>query len=374
MRSAEGIFAVCGRACLPDGIQENWLLGVENGVIVCSAPADSGDARLFLNRAGNDILRLPDGLLAPAFVDIHCHAGGGIFAYEDPVSVMEYHRAAGTGAMLQSLYRDIGYAGMKRAVGLIGEAMRHDCGILGVHLEGPYLEPTLGSKTGGLILPDPSAYRALLDSGIIRTWTFAPELEGTDRFCREITARGTVAAIGHSAAGVGAVHRAAENGARLVTHLFNASGTSHGAGCWRGTKDVSFDGACMLEDSFWYEVICDEGGIHVRHDMIRLLEKTVGLTRIVGITDCFGGKQENTGDVNIQNGEIAGSRMTMRKVAENFLHMGYSLTEVFRLTAYQPACAIGMDATVGSLLTGRRANILLIDAALHSVEWICVVK
>ena len=360
-------YAVYGRACLPDGLHPDRVIGVEDGVIALSAPAASIQAENWLHGLPDGVLRRcdPEQILAPAFVDIHCHAGGGYMAYENPAAVMRYHRAHGTAAMLQTLYRDIGVDGMLRGIGRIAQAMREEQGILGVHLEGPYLNPALGSMAGFALSPDPAVYNRLLQHGVVRMCTFAPELEGAEALCRALASRGIVPAIGHSAAGRRFVRRAVEAGARVVTHVFNASGHSEG-NVPRGTRPFGFDEACLLEDALWYEFICDSGGLHVRHDGIRLLEKTVGLHRMVAITDCCGEWQGE--DVNFRNGELMGSCMCMQHVARNLLHMGYSLPQIFRLTSYQPACAIGVQHLVGSLLPGRQANLLLTDPGLEKIE------
>lgn len=361
-----------GCTVLPDGIRENWLTGTDGGSIVCSAPADSARAKEFLaKRSEQEITRLPaDRLLAPAFVDIHCHAGDGIFSYEDPKFVMDFHRKHGTGSMLHTLYRDIGHEGMLCGIEKIKTLMQTDRGVLGVHLEGPYLNPAYGCKVNGKgDTPEPEKVRELLNTGVIRMWTYAPEVEGTDAFCREIVSHGVVGAIGHSAASLADVQRAAKDGATVVTHLFDATGMTDGPITYRGTKNLTFDEACMLEDGFFYEIINDRVGIHVRHEMIRLLVKTVGKEKVVAITDCFGGEQESGGDVNIQGGEISGSRMTMLDAARNFLAMGYSLSDVFGFVAKNPAKAIHAEALVGSIEEGKQDKLLCVSPDLSTVEW-----
>ena len=101
--------------------------------------------------------------------------------------------------------------------------------------------------------------------------------------------------------------------------------------------------------------------------MIRLLIKIVGIERIVGITDCFPGGEEGR-DVNFTNGELSGSRLTMDAVARNFLSLGLSLPEVFRVTAYNPAHALRLQNRIGRLCAGCRADLLVTDEKLKEIE------
>jgi N-acetylglucosamine-6-phosphate deacetylase len=296
-----------------------------------------------------------------------------VISHEDPQAVMTYHRKNGTGAMLMTMYRTLGHEVTLEGIEKVKEAMKNDKGILGVHLEGPYLNPALGTAVAADVpRPDKNIYGKYLESGIIKMCTFAPELEGSAEFCRDLVANGVKAAMGHSAATYEQVHAAVEAGASVVTHVFNASEKTEGPISYRGTKNLDFDEACLLEDGLYYEVICDKKGIHVRPQMIKLLEKTVGKDRIVGITDCYGyDTVEETGeDVNIDDqGEISGSRMNMTCVARNFLALGYSLADVFAITSYNPACAIGVSDILGEIAEGKRANLLITDEKLSSVRY-----
>ena len=368
-----GRSALCGRAVFPDGIRDNWLLGIENGIIVLSCEKDSSGARAFLDALAPDkIVCYNDHILAPGLVDIHCHGGNGYLSHHEPLKVMAYHRANGTGAMLQTLYRNLGIDGIYEGELKIEAAMEKDKGILGIHLEGPYLNPGLGSKAGNADMPDPKVYPKLFAGRQVKHCTFAPELDGACEFCRYIKSLGVAAAMGHSCASVEEVRAATEAGATIVTHLFDATGTSDKGMNIAGTKDLSFDDACMLQDGLYYEIINDKNGIHVRHDMIRLLEKTVGRDRIVGITDCFCAAPEGDEDVNFENGELTGSRMTMIGAARNFLKLGYPLHDVFNITSRNPAIAINMQDKVGSLEVGRYANVLAVSEDLSVFEWASV--
>ncbi len=347
------IYALVGRAVLPGGEEPDGAVVVRNGTIVYAGPRRSASLP-------ENIMETDGCIIAPGFVDIHCHAGGAFLGYDDPAAMAAHHLRHGTTGLLCTFYRDLGHEKTLRAIEGVKNAMKTSLNLLGVHLEGPYLNPAYGSKAGFSTPVSREKYEQYAASGIIRQWTFAPEVEGTDTFLADITSWGIVPAIGHSAASPEQVYAAACGGARIVTHLMDATGYSISPARYGGTQELSFDHAALLCDNLYYEIICDRNGVHVRHDMIRLILKTVGAEKIIGITDATTEDSSDT-DVNFLDGELTGSKLTMDQVARNFLSLGLSLHEVFQITAANPAKAIGMEHRIGSLAPGRAADILLID-------------
>lgn len=350
-------FALVGRAILPSGEEPDGAVIVRGDTIVYAGERSGA----LLPEA---VIEAADCVITPGFVDIHCHAGGAFWGYDNPAAMAAHHLRHGTTGLLCTFYRDLGHEKTLRAIEGVEEAMKSASNLLGVHLEGPYLNPVYGSKAGYSTPVCKEKYAQYAASGLIRQWTFAPEMEGTDAFLSDICGWGIVPAIGHSAASPEQVYSAARGGARIVTHLMDATGYSISPTRYGGTQEVSFDHAALLCNNLYYEIICDKNGVHVRHDMIRLILKTVGVERIIGITDACTGDASNT-DVNFLDGELTGSKLTMDQVARNFLSLGLSISEVFQITAANPAKAIGMDHKIGSLAAGRRADILLIDSNCH---------
>ncbi len=296
--------------------------------------------------------------LIPGFIDIHCHAGGDIWVYEDPETAAKYHLQHGTTGLCCTLYRDLGIGEILAAQEKIKDAMLDTPNILGVHLEGPYLNPRYGSKPSEKPLEAMrEEYMPLLETGIVRHVTFAPEVPGTDRLLSDLLHMGIVGSIGHSEASPEQVRRAVDSGAQCVTHLYDATGASITPTRWDGTIEVDFNMAALLCDSLFYEIICDSMGVHVRRELLQLTKKLVGASRIIGITDACGGPG-GSGDVNFEDGELMGSKLTMDQVAKNFHAAGFSMPEIAMATAGNAARLLGIYQDRGSIDPGKRADII----------------
>lgn len=351
-------YALKGNIVLPNRVLSGAVI-VENGIIQ-DVTGQVGDIR------AEKIYDFGGEYIAPGFVDIHCHGSPFDMGHTHPQKAAMYHYQRGTTSMLFSLYRNLSFNDTLAAIDRVKAAMATAKNILGVHMEGPYLNPDLGSKAAKKVKIIKDEYEKIADCGIIKQWTFSPEIDGSVEFCKQIAARGIVPAIGHSAASLDEVEAAVSAGAKIVTHLMDATGASYSPSRYAGTKEVDFDSACMLQGGLYYEVINDYNGIHVRHDMIRLIIKTVGIDRVIGITDCFTGEGE--GDINFENGELSGSLLTMDAVARNFLRLGLSLPEVFRITALTPAAALGLENKIGQIKAGNCANLLVFDKNLNNLR------
>ena len=313
------------------------------------------------------------GLLAgPGFVDEHCHAGGDCWAYEDPVGMAKHHLLGGTTTLLCTIYHDIGVQGALDAMEKVRTAMRQNApgNIAGLFFEGPFLNPKYGCAFDKIRPVDPAEYTRYLREyrDILKLWMAAPELDGAKTFMDAVTAAGIPLAIGHSEADAACVADAVQRGARIAVHLCNATGTAISPSRWDGTLEVSFDVACMLQKELFCEIINDENGVHVRHDMIRFIIQAVGLDRVIAVTDaCTGAKDD--ADVNIVDGDLFGSKLCMNQAARNFRNkIGLTEPEVFRVCALNAARALGMDKDVGSLAAGKQANIVLLDQAYQVRE------
>ncbi len=362
------------------GILEDGALVMDGGRIVGLGPA-----REIGIPAGSRVIDGAGLIAGPGLVDIHCHGGGAIWCYEDPVAVAKHHLAGGTTSLCCSLYHAQDFPTTVKAIGLIRKACeeKNPGNIVGIHFEGPYLNPKYGASARTARAPDPVEYNTYLElaEGLIRQWSFSPEVENIEAFADTVLGKGITMSFAHSEASPELIFKYAQKGVSVCTHIMDATGCSVVPTRWAGTREVGFDEAIMLCDSVMTEVIPDERGVHVRPLMCKLILKTVGIDRIIAITDCATqggfdetskGTESGTGeaadspDINMVGEELCGSRLLMYRAVRNFMnHTGIGLVDAFRIGARNPAKAIKMLDEIGTLEVGKRADVILVDESFN---------
>ena len=347
-------YTLIGTVVLYDRVVTRGALCVKDGIVVYAGEREAAPG------IDGKVYDVGDCIVAPGFVDIHCHAGGIYPVHEDPYKASHHHFIHGTTSMLCTIYRGFTTDEYLTFIDRIKAAMPECGNIKGVHLEGPYLNPFYGAEPSAEgDIPVRENYMKIAATGMIKQWTSAPEVPGVFDFISDISNCGIVPSIGHSSASPEEVSEVVRRGAKIVTHLFDATGKSVEPTRYDGTIEVSFNAACLLQDGMYYELICDEKEIHVRGDLVRLAAKCVGKDRLIAITDACEGESDET-DVNIVNGELYGSLLTMDRVAKNIRALGFTLPEVFMMTSATPAEAIGLEM-VGRLEEGYFADVLVLD-------------
>jgi N-acetylglucosamine-6-phosphate deacetylase len=217
------------------------------------------------------------------FLDIHCHGGGG-HAFGDTDAgtraAFSAHHAHGTEHVVASLV-SLPLDELDRAMDVVRVAMTHQQGIVGVHLEGPFLAPERrgAHDPAALAEPTPQMVADILDivGDDLRQITIAPELPGAMDAIRAFREAGAVVAVGHTSADAAVTKAAFEAGASLLTHGFNAM-----AGVT--ARAIGPVGAAIADPLAHIELIAD--GIHVDPTIIRTLFATVP-ERIVLVTDAM---------------------------------------------------------------------------------------
>ncbi len=317
----------------------------------------------------------PGAILTPGFVDIHGHGGGG-FSYESDESDIRaaraLHLARGTTRAVLSLVS--GSLEHLTAQAARIAAMTHtDAGILGTHLEGPFLDPGHRGAHDPAALQEatPDAVAALLaaGAGTIRQITVAPELPGAPKTIRTFVDAGVAVAVGHTGADAEATRAAFEAGATILTHAFNAMPPLH----HRAPGPV---GAATADPRVTLEVIAD--GVHVDPELIRILFAAAP-GRIALITDAMAAAGARDGrytlgelEVDVVDGvarvagtsTIAGSTLTQDAALRVALKAGIDLPSAVDALTRAPAEAIGVDDRLGILREGFAADAVLLDAAL----------
>ncbi len=327
--------------------------------------------------AGMPVERLaPDLILAPGFIDVQVNGGGGVLFNDTPDlptlrTIARTHRRFGTTALLPTLITDTD-AKMRAASAVVRAALAADePGILGLHLEGPFLNPARkGVHPEALIraiseddlhfLCDVTPRPLLL--------TLAPERVGAPAIARLVQA-GVTVSIGHSAASWEEARLALEAGARGFTHLFNAMPPLAG-------RDPGTLGAALDSDGF-AGIIAD--GHHVHPANLRLAVRAKGAARLMLVTDAMAsvgselaafrlhGRMVRVtgGRLTAEDGVLAGAHLDMAAAVRNaVVLMGIPLADALHMAAAAPADFLGL-ADRGRLRPGAHADAVAITEAVN---------
>ncbi|MGO1166232.1 MAG: N-acetylglucosamine-6-phosphate deacetylase [Janibacter sp.] len=314
------------------------------------------------------------GTLAPGFVDMHCHGGGGasftVGDAEQAQQVADAHLAHGTTSIVASLVTDE-VSELERHVQVLAE-LTGDGILAGVHLEGPWLSRDFcGAHEPSLLRPpSPGDVDRLLTAGgdALRMVTIAPELDGAIDAVRRISGAGVVVGVGHSDATWEQAREAIDAGATVATHLYNQiRGLHH--------RHPGPMAALLEDDRVWLELISD--GVHVHPAMLRLA-RTSAPDRIALVTDAMGAAAAADGDyhlgpIHVQvregiartpTGAIAGSTLTMAGAVRHSVASGFTLEQSVDAATRVPAAALGL-ADVGRIEADTRADLVVLDADLE---------
>ncbi len=352
MNHAEPAWLVHGRLLTPTGIRRG-AVGIRGHRIVevSRQPSRSGrrvDAR--------------GCYIVPGLIDLH--------VWGDPDLVARDAVRAGTTAFLSAIGPASPEELAKQFVRHAARRSEHagaEC--LGIHLEGPFINPARGGALASRWLRPPRLkelsrlHRA--GRGALKLVTIAPELPGGARAIRWCAAHGVVASLGHSAASAEQAATAAEAGARAVTHVFNGMAPLH-------HRHPGLMDAALTDDRLTAMVILD--GVHVSPQAFQLLVRCKGPARIVLVTDSIrrqagsGGPrflrsaQARGGAFYTTSGRLAGSRLTMLEAVRNAARFGkMNLADAVRMATANPARLLGMERERGALLPGRRADLAVFD-------------
>jgi N-acetylglucosamine-6-phosphate deacetylase len=349
----------------------NGVVLIERGIIT-----DFGEAGEVEVPAGLPVVDAKGTYIAPGFVDIHCHGGGGVWSWEQPRTFALAHLKHGTTAILPTFTynetREQVQGGLQTILEAMDSREPFANAIVGIHMEGPYINKKYGAITSPIRPVDPNEYKEILRvaGDRIKVWTLAPELEGQEAFVDEAAKYQISLSVGHSEATAEQIFRFVPQGLRIGCHCTNASGTTPSPSRYGGTREVGVDEAVLVHDDIYAEVIPDAEGVHVRPLMLKLIHKAKGTDRVIIITDAMpeaGVNNGNDSDLNWNHlGHLAGSRLTMDKAVRNMMrHAEIGLVDAFRMASLNPAKVIHMDDLMGSIERGKLANLILIDGEIN---------
>ena len=306
------------------------------------------------------------GILAPAFIDLQIYGAYGkllaVYPEADALfKLNEYCRSGGAVYCLPTVATNT-YEVFHRSIDAIRDYWNKGGeGILGIHLEGPWINSVKrGAHIESLIhSPSVQQVKDLLEygKGVIRMITLAPEV-CSQQVIDLILSYGVIISAGHSNATYEQAKSSFTNGATTVTHLYNAmSPLQHRA--------PGLVGAAMDDEKVMASIIPD--GHHVDYAAIRIAkhvmkERLFVITDAVTETDKGGYQHYLVGDKYEAGGILSGSALTMGKSIQNLVnHCGIELSEALRMCSLYPARVIGLEKEIGKIEKGYKAKLVLLN-------------
>jgi len=324
--------------------------------------------------AGYRQQQLPGYMLAPAFIDLQIYGGNGRLFSADLTTdaleaVYEYCLQGGCTQFMITLATN----SIEKFLQGMEVARSYQAGggkgLLGVHLEGPYINPARkGAHIEKFIKkPTREEIQLLLEKGkgIFRMMTLAPEQ--CDRDCIELLLQhGVIVSAGHSNARYGEAIDAFYQGIPAATHLFNAMSPLQ-------SREPGMVGAIYDNPDVRSSIVCD--GIHVDFASVRISKKIMG-DRLFFITDAVAEVQYGEyvhvfkGDrYTLPDGTLSGSSLTMLQAVKNGVEKaGIPLPEALRMASLYPALVMGQENKHGSIRPGARADLILLDDQLNLLQ------
>ena len=371
-----------GHVISPDGMIRNGSVLIRDGIIIGVSDHD-------LEMPGAMVLDAGGRYISPGFIDIHVHGGGGYDFMDNTVEafleIAKTHARYGTTALFPTTLTG-STEDIVRTLKTYDEAYPlNESGseFMGIHLEGPYFAMNQrGAQDPRWIRdPDPKEYEYIVSqSGSIKRWSAAPELEGAIPFARYLKSKGILASLAHTDAIYEEVLEGFENGYTLATHLYSGmSGvTRRNAYRFAGAVESAF-----IIDGMDVEIIAD--GIHLPATLLKLIFKIKGPGKIALITDAMRAAGMPPGESvigNIQTGikvivedgvskmpdrkSFAGSVATADRLVRTMIQMAdISLSDAIQMITMTPASIMKISSHKGSLIAGKDADIVIFDEYIN---------
>jgi len=317
---------------------------------------------------------LGGALLLPGFIDVQVNGGGGVLFNEAPTvatirRIGAAHRRYGTTGFLPTLISDEP-AVMRAALVAVEQALAEGVpGLLGIHLEGPYLAPARKGVHDAKYFHVPGSEElALLCAPHrgIRLITLAPDRVPPESI-RALADAGVIVCAGHTAADYATTRVALDAGVRGFTHLFNAMTPF-------GSREPGVVGAALEDPDSWCGLIVD--GHHVHPVSLRVAIAAKARGKMLLVTDAMPPVGADSPEY-VLNGEtiivkdgicqtaqgvLAGSALDMAAAVRNTVQMlGLPLDEAVRMASTYPAEFLGLGASHGRIAVGYVADLVVMD-------------
>ncbi len=315
-------------------------------------------------------------IATPGFIDVHIQGAGGADVLDNTEEALRtisatLARVGTTGFLGTTVVKPKeDNAHLKLMRSFTGRELG-GAKLLGIHLEGPFINI---KKKGGLaedaIYPSsPGELEEILDAtgDSLKMMTIAPELPGNLQIIRELVKNGVIASFAHSDASYEEVKEGFNAGISHVTHIFNAMPPLH----HRAPGPLS---AIFENDKVSVQIISD--GHHLHPSIVNLIYKLVGEERCICITDgmhgiglpdgryIYNGREyeSRNGAARYLDGTLIGSTMSLGNIAFKFMEFtGCGLEAAVNSVTKNPAALLKMNDRIGSLETGKSADIVILN-------------
>ena len=350
------------RLVMPEGVRDDSCVVIEDDRIaeICERPP-----------ADAEQIDLSGLTLLPGFIDVQVNGGGGRLFNDDPsvetiAAMAAAHRRFGTTGLLPTLISD-DFSVVEHAISAVDDAIDSGVpGVLGVHIEGPFLSRTRrGIHLASMLQPfDDRFIEVLCSARNGRTLvTVAPECIAPQQIER-LVAAGVIVSAGHSDANYETVRAALDAGMTGITHLFNAMSQLT-------NRAPGMVGAALEDPNIYAGIIID--GHHIHPATFRVGLNAKGVDRLMLVTDAMptvgadcdqfmlqGRAIRLEGDRLVsEDGVLAGSTLTMATALANAIAQGrLSLPEAARMATSTPARFLGLEGETGAIEAGLRADLV----------------
>lgn len=321
---------------------------------------------------------LNGNVLLPGFIDVQVNGGGGVLFNDAPTidsirRIGAAHRRFGTTGFLPTLVSD-DIEVMRAALDAVQESIDAGvAGVLGIHLEGPYIAAARrgAHDAGHFRVPDAREIDLVCSLRGGRTvLTLAPEC-ATPGLVKTFSERGVIVCLGHSDASYEQARAALDAGARGFTHLYNAMSPLQG-------RAPGMVGAALEDRDSWCGIIVD--GHHVHPASLRIAVAAKPSGKLMLVTDAMppvgaeavqfmlAGQRVITRNGRCENeqGSLAGSALDMASALRNTIAwLGVPLAPAARMASTAPADFLGMSTSRGRIAPGLVADLVELDADLQ---------
>jgi N-acetylglucosamine-6-phosphate deacetylase len=362
------IALIHGRVLTADGWRNDLAVLLDGERIVDLLPLS--DPRV----SAATVHDLHGAMLLPGFIDTQVNGGGGVLFNDAPTvetirRIGTAHRRYGTTGFLPTLISD-SVDVMRAALAAVEQALAEGVpGVLGIHLEGPYLAPARKGVHDPKFFHTPGSEElALLCAPHrgVRLLTLAPERVPLASI-GALAAAGVIVCAGHTAADYATTHAALAAGVRGFTHLFNAMTPL-------GSREPGVVGAALEDAGSWCGIIVDGHHVHPASLRVAIAAKPRG--KMVLVTDAMppvgaadpsyllNGETITVKDGICQTaqGVLAGSALDMAGAVRNAVQMlGLPLDEAVRMASTYPADFLGLGATHGRIAPDYQADLVALD-------------